>query len=120
LDGPETEKAALVLDGDAAMALAAMRQSRHEGAWDPQVMLAKAPAPIHAFALARWAAPRHERLADAMAELVGTLRKLLSLEWSREKEEVLSDLERAEKAGELDEKTLRRSVEGARRRRGMS
>jgi DNA primase len=120
LDGPEAEQAALVLDGDAAMALAAMRQARHEGAWDPQVMLAKAPAPIHAFALARWAAPRHERLADAMAELVGNLRKLLSLEWSREKEEVLSDLERAEKAGELDEKTLRRSVEGARRRRGMS
>ena len=120
LDGPEAEQAALVLDGDAAMALAAMRQARQEGAWDPQVMLAKAPAPIHAFALARWAAPRHERLADAMAELVGNLRKLLSLEWSREKEEVLSDLERAERAGELDEKTLRRSVEGARRRRGMS
>jgi DNA primase len=120
LDGPEAEQAAVVLDGDAAMALAALRQTRQEGAWDPEVMLAKAPAPIHAFALARWAAPRHERLADAKAELVGNLRKLLSLEWSREKEEVLSDLERAEKAGELDEKTLRRSVEGARRRRGMS
>jgi hypothetical protein len=83
-------------------------------------MLAKAAAPIHAFALARWAAPRHERLADAKAELVGNLRKLLSLEWSREKEEVLLDLERAEKVGELDEKTLRRYFEGARKRRGMS
>jgi DNA primase len=120
LDGPEAEQAAVILDGDAAMALAAMRQARQEGAWDPQVMLAKAAAPIHAFALARWAAPRHERLADAKAELVGNLRKLLSLEWSREKEEVLLDLERAEKVGELDEKTLRRYFEGARKRRGMS
>jgi DNA primase len=120
LDGPEAEQAAVVLDGEAAMALAALRQARQEEAWDPEVMLAKAAAPIHAFALARWAAPRHERLADAKAELVGNLRKLLSLEWSREKEEVLLDLERAEKVGELDEKTLRRYFEGARKRRGMS
>jgi hypothetical protein len=44
----------------------------------------------------------------------------LSLEWSREKATLFGNLERAEKAGEVDENTLRRSVEGARRRRGMS
>ncbi len=120
LDGPEAEQAAVVLDGDAAMALAALRQARQEGAWDPQVMLAKAAAPIHAFALARWAAPRHERLADAKAELIGNLRKLLSLEWSREKEEVLSDLERAQKTGDVERENslLRRIQDRARERHG--
>jgi DNA primase len=120
LDGPEADQAALVLDGEAAMALAAMRQARQEGAWDPEVMLAKAAAPIHAFALARWAAPRHERLADAKAELVGNLRKLLSLEWSREKEEVLTDLERAQKTGDVERENslLRRIQDRARERHG--
>jgi hypothetical protein len=59
-------------------------------------------------------------LADAKAVLEPNLRKLLSLEWSREKAALFGSLERAEKAGEVDENTLRRSVEGARRRRGMS
>jgi DNA primase len=120
LDGPEAEQAAVVLDGEAAMALAALRQARQEEAWDPEVMLAKAAAPIHAFALARWAAPRHERLADAKAELVGNLRKLLSLEWSREKEEVLSDLERAQKTGDVERENslLRRIQDRARERHG--
>jgi DNA primase len=120
LDGPEAEQAAVVLDGEAAMALAALRQARQEGAWDPEVMLAKAAAPIHAFALARWAAPRHERLADAKAELVGNLRKLLSLEWSREKEEVLTDLERAQKTGDVERENslLRRIQDRARERHG--
>jgi DNA primase len=120
LDGPEAEQAALVLDGEAAMALAALRQARREGASDPEVMLAKASAPIHAFALARWAAPRHERLADAKAELAGNLRKLLLLEWSREKEEVLSDLERAQKTGDVERENslLRRIQDRARERHG--
>ncbi|HEX6272835.1 MAG TPA: DNA primase [Polyangiaceae bacterium] len=120
LDGPEADQAAVLLEGDFAIALAAMRHFRQEGAWDPEVVLAKASPPIHAFALARWAAPQHETLADAKAVLEPNLRKLLSLEWSREKATLFGSLERAEKAGEVDENTLRRSVEGARRRRGMS
>jgi DNA primase len=120
LDGPSADQAALLLDGDLAIALAAMRQFRREGVWDPEVVLAKTAPPIHAFALARWAAPQHETLADAKAVLEPNLRKLLSLEWSREKAALFGNLERAEKAGEVDETTLRRSVEGARRRRGMS
>ena len=120
LDGPSADQAAVIFDGDLAIALAAMRHFRHEGVWDPQVVLAKTAPPIHAFALARWAAPQHETLADAKAVLEPNLRKLLSLEWSREKSALFGSLERAEKAGEVDENTLRRSVEGARRRRGMS
>jgi DNA primase len=120
LDGPAADQAAVLLDGDFAIALAAMRHFRQEGVWDPEVVLAKASPPIHAFALARWAAPQHETLADAKAVLEPNLRKLLSLEWSREKAALFGNLERAEKAGEVDENTLRRSVEGARRRRGMS
>jgi DNA primase len=131
LDGPEAEQAAHVLDGDAAMALAALRQARQllgagaptnggKATSDPEVVLAKAAPPIHAFALARWAAPRHERLADAKAELVGNLRKLLSLDWSREKEEVVSDLERAQKTGDVERENslLRRIQDRARERHG--
>jgi DNA primase len=120
LDGPLAEQAALLLEGDFAIALAALRHFRQEGVRDPEVVLAKTAPPIHAFALARWAAPQHETLADAKAVLEPNLRKLLSLEWSREKATLFGSLERAEKAGEVDENTLRRSVEGARRRRGMS
>jgi DNA primase len=120
LDGPLADQTAVLMDGDLAIALAALRHGRQEASTDPQVLLAKTAAPIHAFALARWAAPQHETLADAKAVLEPNLRKLLSLEWSREKAALFANLERAEKAGEVDEKTLRRSVEGARQRRGMS
>jgi DNA primase len=120
LDGPWADQAAVLLEGDLAIALAALRHFRQEDVQDPEVVLAKASPPIHAFALARWAAPQHETLADAKAVLEPNLRKLLSLEWSREKAALFGSLERAEKAGEVDEITLRRSVEGARRRRGMS
>jgi len=120
LDGPEADQAAMLLDGDFAIALAALRHFRREGVRDPEVVLAKTAPPIHAFALARWVAPQHETLADAKAVLEPNLRKLLSLEWSREKAALFGSLERSEKAGEVDENTLRRSVEGARRRRGMS
>jgi DNA primase len=102
---PESEQAASLLEGDAAAALAALRQAWSSGSTDPETVLAKLAGPIHPFARARWAAPRHERLVDAKAELVGNLKKLESLDWSREKSLVVEELERVERTGDFEQQT---------------
>lgn len=119
LDSPEILRAAPALEGEVAGALAALRQARDAGVTDPQQILAKIATPIHPFALARWAAPKHEGLDDAKAELAGNLRKLESLEWSREKSLVVEELERAEKSGDFEQQAtlLRRLQERTRRAR---
>jgi DNA primase len=116
-DDPDGPRAGSALEGDVAVALAALRQNHSAGIRDPEQLLAKLPPPIHPFALARWAAPKHERLVDAKAELVGNLRKLESRECSREKSLTVEELERAEKTGDFDEEAalLRRLFERARR-----
>jgi DNA primase len=116
-DEPDAARAGSALEGDVAVALAALRQNHHSGIREPEQLLAKLPPPIHPFALARWAAPKHERLVDAKAELVGNLRKLESRECSREKSLTVEELERAEKTGDFDEEAalLRRLFERARR-----
>ena len=119
LDDPDALRAASLLEGEVAGALAALRQARDAGIADPQQILAKIATPIHPFALARWAAPKHEGLDDAKAELAGNLRKLESLEWSREKSLVVEELERAEKSGDFEQQAtlLRRLQERTRRAR---
>jgi hypothetical protein len=110
-DSAEAEKAALLLEGDVAAGLAALRQSRAAGLTDPEQILAKLAPPIHPFALARWAAPKHESLVDAKAELAGNLRKLESLDWSRETSQIAEDLGRLEKTGDVErEMNLLRQV----------
>ncbi len=118
-DDPEALRAGSLLEGDLAAGLAALRHNHRSGVTEPEQLLAKLPAPIHPFALARWAAPKHERLVDAKAELVGNLKKLESLEWSREKSLVVEELERAEKMGDFEQQTalLRRLHERTRRAR---
>jgi hypothetical protein len=111
LDSAEAARAAFLLEGDVAVALAALRQSRAAGVTDPEQTLAKLAGPIHPFALARWAAPRHESLDDAKAELAGNLRKLESLDWSRETSQIAEDLGRLEKTGDVErEMNLLRQV----------
>jgi DNA primase len=119
LDDPEALRAAALLEGEVAGALAALRQARDAGVAEPEQILAKIATPIHPFALARWAAPKHEGLDDAKAELAGNLRKLESLEWSREKSLVVEELERAEKSGDFEQQAtlLRRLQERTRRAR---
>jgi DNA primase len=102
---PEAERAASVLEGDAAAALAALRQAWSSGTTDPETVLAKLAATIHPFARARWAAPQHERLVDAKAELVGNLKKLESLDWSRDKSLAVEELERVERTGDFEQET---------------
>jgi DNA primase len=107
LDFPElmedaaSEDAAAVIEGEVAMAFAALRQTIQDGRLEnPQDVLAKLSAPIHPFALARLAAPRHERLEDARVELVDNVKKLRSLELKREKSDVTEELEQMQRLGD--------------------
>jgi DNA primase len=118
---PEAGEAAALLEGDVAAGLAALRQARELGTIDPELVLAKLAAPIHPFALARTAAPKHERLVDAKAELVGNLRKLESLTWSKERSMKVEELQRAERVGDVEQEDtiLRRLRDKARERHGL-
>jgi len=101
LEDPAADLAAGILEGDWALAFAALRQSIQDGRLEnPEDVLAKLPAPIHPFALARLAAPRHERLEDARVELVDNVKKLQSLEFKREKSEVTEELEMLQRLGD--------------------
>ncbi len=118
---PEVEQAAALLEGDVAAGLAALRQAHEAGITDSETVLAKLAAPIHPFALARTAAPKHESLVDAKAELVGNLRKLESFDLSRETSLGMSELQQLEKTGNVDDEltVLRRVWDKARERRGV-
>ncbi len=117
----EVAQAAALLEGDVAAGLAALRQAHEAGIKDSELVLAKLAAAIHPFALARTAAPKHESLVDAKAELVGNLRKLESFDLSREKSLGMSELQQLEKTGNVDDEltVLRRVWDKARERRGV-
>ena len=66
-----------------------------------QVLAKLAPA-IHPFAAARLAAPRHDRLESARAELLGNVKKLERLEQQRHRSRVVEELQRAARAGDFD------------------
>lgn len=102
-DTPEVVEAIEHVEGDYAAAIAALRQAwQSEASLDPEQVLAKMAPPIHPFALARLAAPRHDRLESAKAELFQNVKKLQRLILSRQKGEVLQELERARRAGDFE------------------
>lgn len=124
LDFPElaeeaaSQAAAAVIEGDVALAFAALRQAIQGGRLEnPEDVLAKLSPPIHPFALARLAAPRHERLEDAKTELVDNVKKLQSLELKREKSEVTEELEALQRTGDSKQEDvlLQQIFEKARR-----
>ena len=126
LDFPElaedaaSDAAAAFIEGDVALAFAALRQAIQGGRLaNPEDVLAKLSPPIHPFALARLAAPRHERLEDARGELVDNVKKLQSLELKREKSEVTEELEAAQRIGDAkqEDALLQQIYEKARRAR---
>jgi DNA primase len=120
VDEPVSLAAAGLVDGDVALGFAAVRQAIREGRLEnPEDVLAKLPAPIHPFALARLAAPRHERLEDARVELVDNVKKLQSLELKREKSEVTEELEALQRVGDAkqEDALLQQIYEKARRAR---
>ncbi len=107
LDFPElaedaaSEAAATVIEGEVALAFAALRQAIQGGRLEnPEDVLAKLSPPIHPFALARLAAPRHERLEDARDELVKNVRQLQTLELKRELSEVTDELALLQRIGD--------------------
>ena len=121
-EAPELLEGLSYLEGDAAAALAALRQCDRGGTLsDPEQLLAKLPTSIHPFALARLAAPRHGRLEDARTELVGNVNKLKGLELSRQKSEVAREIERAAKLGDFEHEValLREQQRRARERHGL-
>jgi len=122
LDFPElaedavADEAAAVVQGELALDFAALRHAIQGGRLDnPEDVLAKLSPPIHPFALARLAAPRHERLEDARTELVDNVNKLRSLELKREKAEVTEELEQVQRTGDWkqEEDLLRQQGERA-------
>ncbi len=142
LDTPEVLSYGAEVEGDLASALAALRQCarsrqderldeesrahRAEGAPgralpDFRAALAKMPPSIRPFAIARMAAPRHQLVEAAHAELVGNVKKLRQHELARLARDAMSDLERARRTGDSDqENDLLREIElRARMRRGL-
>ncbi len=122
LDTQEGVEGVQLLEGDAAAAVAALRQ-----AWDgmaltdPEQVLAKLAPSIHPFAAARLAAPRHDKLEDARLEFSENVNKLKRLELARRKSEVVEELERAAASGDFDEEIslLSEHMRRARERHGL-
>jgi DNA primase len=124
LDFPElaedeaSDAAAGAVEGDVALAFAALRQAIRGGRLEnPEDVLAKLSPPIHPFALARLAAPRHERLEDARDELVKNVRQLQTLELKRELSEVTDELALLQRTGDSkqEDALLHQLFEKARR-----
>jgi DNA primase len=118
--GPEASEAAELLEGDAAAALAAMRQGwEQDGLHDLELVLAKLAPSIHAFARARLAAPRHMQPKDAQAELSGNVRQLKALALKRDKQATVEQLERARPSGDFkqEDALLEQLFRKARQRR---
>lgn len=124
LDFPElaedeaSDTAAQVIEGEVALAFAALRQAIQGGRLEnPETVLAKLSPPIHPFALARLAAPRHERLEDARDELVKNVRQLQTLELKRELSEVTDELAALQRIGDAkqEDALLHQLFEKARR-----
>jgi DNA primase len=101
LDSAEVLDAIGALEGEAAVAIAALRHEP-ELVKNPEHLLAKLPRSIHPFAAARLAAPRHESANDARTELLGNVEKLKRLELSRHKSEVIEELARVQSSGDFD------------------
>jgi DNA primase len=103
LDTPEVVAGIQHVEGQYAAAIAALRQTWTPGhRLVPEQVLAKMAPPIHPFALARLAAPRHDQPERAQAELLENVKKLQRLTLSRQKGEVLQELERAQRAGDFE------------------
>jgi DNA primase len=101
LDSPEISAAIGLVDAEPAIGIAAVRQNP-ELTQAPELLLAKLPLSIHPFAAARLAAPRHQSMDDAKAELLGNVEKLQRLELSRQKSGVIEELARMQAFGDFD------------------
>lgn len=123
LEDPDVEPALSMLDGDAALAVAAVRRSRGpQKGLDAAEFLAQIPGPIHSFAAGRLASPLFEAAADAKAAISDNARKLERLSLSREKAAVMDRPNKAEALGDLAavEAMLREAARRAQKKLGMA
>ncbi|HEY3235107.1 MAG TPA: CHC2 zinc finger domain-containing protein [Polyangiaceae bacterium] len=122
IDSPEMVEGAALIEGDLAAVIAALRQATTiEASLLSEQILAKLPPSIHAFALARLAAPRHARREDAMAELLANVKKLKQLELLRQESLAVRELQRVAKLGDFEQEAmlLREQMARARARHGL-
>jgi hypothetical protein len=119
----EMEEAVALLEGDPALAVAALRQATSaDRTVHVDEVLAHLPRSIHTFARSRWAAPRHEQREEARQELLQNAQKLRRLGLSRQKAQVVEALHRIERIGDpaAEDALLREIYERrARERHGL-
>jgi DNA primase len=122
LELPEMTEVLPLLEGDVAVAIAALRHGLSSASPQiPEQVLAKLPRAIHPFALARIAAPGHASLEDAKTVLFGNVRILKGLELQRQDVEAREASQRAARTGDFNRELelLREVQRSARERRGL-
>jgi DNA primase len=136
LDDPTSEEAIRELEGDAALAAAAIasttpmratsgdassQKAGQEIGQDVLEILAHVPASIHTFAAQRLASPVHEHRDDARMELVKNTQKLKEHGFSRHETQVIEALHRIDRTGDPTggDFLLRELVRRAREKRGL-
>jgi DNA primase len=123
MQDPSTDDALAALEGDAALAVAAMRQAAGmTDGLDLIEVLAHVPPSIHTFAARRLASPRYDQREQARERLLLNAQKLKKAELSREKTQVAEELERIERTGDVvGETELLRELfaRGARKQHGL-
>jgi DNA primase len=119
---PGTDDALASLEGDAALAVAAMRQrAGMTDGLDLIEVLAHLPEAIHTFAASRLASPRYEQREQAKERLLLNSQKLKRAGLSRDKTQVAEELQRIERTGDVAGETelLRELARRAREQHGL-
>jgi DNA primase len=128
LNDTDADEALRELEGEAALAVAALAAQQKTGqkpgqkfGQDILEVLAQLPMPIHTFAAQRMAAPVHELREDAKRELFSNALKLKRLGLSRQKAHVVEALHRVERTGDsaAEDTLLREWNRRAREKHGL-
>lgn len=120
LDDPEVCARIAAVEGDAALAIAALRQNRapNKGLYAAE-FLAQAPSSIHSFAAGRLACPVFEDPSDARSELVSNTEKLKGLSHQRENAAAVEELKRGGASTEEEDALLLSVVRRKREKLGL-
>ena len=121
LDDPRVESTLDYLEGDEALAVAALRQAREgkKGLYTAE-FLAQIAAPIHHFAAGRLASPVFETAGEARTDLLNNAKKLDGLRGAREKATVVEKLRGVSGVAAEENALLRELDRVNKERRGLS
>jgi DNA primase len=123
LDDVDVRDALDVLDGDFALVVDAVRQSRWtETGINSDEFLARIPGSIHSFAAGRLTSPEFEAAGEAKDELLKNAGKLRRLSLSRENAATVDELHRVAPQGDvaLEDALLLESLRRAKAKRGLA